>query len=251
MATSLSERIEEWRNQLLDTSKRNKLISLNFGRAGAVQLLHPDAESLWTNLVADGKMMSFPLKRDLLGMSTENEETVPSDSFPSLYDPETESKTAGQRIDLQSCRESPHLANDHVLTDLTDKQLKSRLGRLALNAKTSMTEQGVPTLYIAFGLLKWFESPDSEVQIFSPLLLFPAEMERENVESPWKMKLQDEEVLPNHSLAQSMSNDFSIRFPDLPDTEDVDSPTWRLRYFAAIRNTVRHLTKWEVLDKCA
>ena len=57
-----------------------------------------------------------------------------------------------------------------------------------------MTEQGVPTLYVTFGLLKWFESTDSKVQILSPLLLFPVELERENVESPWDMKLQDEEA---------------------------------------------------------
>jgi len=32
MAMTLSNRIEEWRSQLLDTSKRNRLISLNLGR---------------------------------------------------------------------------------------------------------------------------------------------------------------------------------------------------------------------------
>ncbi len=240
MGTSLTARIEEWRNQLLDTSKRNRLISLNLGRAGAVKLVHPSAESLWTSLVTDGKTMSFPLKRELLDLPTGDQEIEPTGSYSSLFDPETETTLPGERIDLKLCLQSPELRDDHVLTDLVDKQLKSRLGRLALNAKTSMTEQGVPTLYVTFGLMKWFESPDSQVQILSPLLLFPVEMERENVESPWNIKLQDEEVLPNHSLSQFMSNSFSIRFPDLPDGEDSDSPDWRLRYFAAIQNAIRH-----------
>ena len=183
--------------------------------------------------------MSFPLKQQLVGMAVEVLEGEPPGTYPSLFDPETETKVPGERIDLNLCLESPRLRDNHVLTDLTDKQLKSRLGRMALNAKTSMTEQGVPTLYVTFGLLKWFESPDSQVQILSPLLLFPVEMERENVESPWFMKLQEEEVLPNHSLAQLMSNNFAIRFPELPDDEDSDSPTWRLRYFAAIQNAIR------------
>ena len=108
----------------------------------------------------------------------------------------------------------------------------------------------MPTLYVTFGLLKWFDSPDSQVQILSPLLLFPVEMERENVESPWEMRLQDEEVVHNHSLVQLMSNDFAIRFPELPDDHDSDSPTWRLRYFVAIQNAIRHLTNWEVVDEC-
>jgi hypothetical protein len=202
MATSLSERIEEWRNQLLDTSKRNRLISLNLGRAGAVKLVHPGAEKLWTSLVAEGKTMSFPLQRELVGVPLEEQETEPTGLYPTLFDPETELKSPAERIDLRLCLESPYLRDDHVLTDLSDKQLKSRLARLALNAKTSMTEQGVPTLYVTFGLLKWFESPDSQVQILSPLLLFPVEMERETVESPWDTKVQDDEPLTNHSLAQ-------------------------------------------------
>ena len=65
MATSLAERIEEWRNQLLDTSKRNRLVSLSLGRAGAVRLVHPGG-NIWTRLVADGNTMSFPLKRDIV-----------------------------------------------------------------------------------------------------------------------------------------------------------------------------------------
>jgi len=248
MPTSLNARVEEWRCQLLDTSKRNRLINLNLGRAGAVKLVHPGAERLWSKLLGEGSTMSFPLKRELVGMDLEDLEEPPS-TYPTLFDDESETKAPGERIDLRRCLESPHLHDDHVLTDLTDKQLKSRLRRLSLNAKTSMTEQGVPTLYVTFGLLKWFELPDSQLQILSPLLLIPVEMERENVESPWDMKLQEEEVLPNHSLAQLMSNNFAIRFPELPDDEDGDTPVWRLRYFAAIQNAIRHQTNWEVLDE--
>jgi very-short-patch-repair endonuclease len=250
MATSLNARVEEWRSQLLDTSKRNRLISLNLGRAGVVKIVHPGAERLWTELVGEGGTMSFPLKGQLVAMAEEDLEAELAGTAPSLFDPETEARASVERIDLRLCVESPRLRDDHVLTDLTDKQLRSRLGRLALNAKTSLTEQGVPTLYLTFGLLKWFESPDSQVQILSPLLLFPVEMERENVESPWGIKLQEEEVLPNHSLAQLMSNNFAIRFSELPDDEDSDSPTWRLRYFAAIQNAIRHQTNWEILDEC-
>ncbi len=250
MATSLPARIEEWRNQLLDTSKRNRLVSLNLGRAGAVTLVHPSAERLWTRLVAEGKTLSFPLKRELLDQSLEDQGIETTGSCPSPSDSETESKSPGEQTEIKLCLESPRLCDDHVLTDLTDKLLQSRLGRLALNAKTSMTEQGVPTLYLTFGLLKWFESPDSQVRIFSPLLLFPVEMVRENIESPWNIKLQDDEVLPNHSLAQLMNNEFALRLPELPDDEDSASPTWRLQYFAAIQNAIRHQGKWEVLDEC-
>src|SRR5436305_2021573 len=51
MAMNLSERIEEWRSLLLDTTKRNRLISLKLGRTGALRLVHPPAEAIWERLV--------------------------------------------------------------------------------------------------------------------------------------------------------------------------------------------------------
>ena len=252
----VDHRIEEWRSKLLDTSKRNRLISLSLGRAGAVKLVHPAADTLWSKLVDEGESVSFPKKLYLVGKAAEDVIEDESEEFPSLLDAETEEKPQPDKVDIQTCMASPRLRPDHVLTELTDKLLKSRLGRLNLNAKTSMTEQGVPTLHVAFGLLKWYESPDSQVQILSPLLLLPAEMERENIDSPWSLKLMEDEVVPNHSLAQLMSNNFSIRFPELPEADDADqeaencSSRWRYRYYAGIQNVIRHQERWEILDEC-
>ncbi len=233
------------------TSKRNRLVNLSLGRTGAVKLVHPNAERLWSYLVGDGQGMSFPYKCALLGLSSGDDGELSHEPEPSLLEPESDPRDPCDRIDLQQCLESPRLQGNHLLTDLPDKQLKSRLGRMALNAKTSMSEQGVPTLYLTFGLLKWFESPDSRVEIYSPLILFPVELEREDIESPWEVKLQDEEMMLNHSLTHLMGQDFAIRFPEPPEPdEEEDSARWRLRYFAAVQNAIRNQKSWEVLDDC-
>ena len=249
MATDLSARIDEWRSQLLDTTKRNRLISLKLGRTGAIKLVHPTTDVIWDQLVAQSGAMSFPFKHELVGEPEAAIEADLSDEFPSVFDPESETKP-GERIDLSRCLESPRLRGNDLLTDMADKPLKARLGRLALNARTSMTEQGVPTLFVAFGLLKWFESLDSQIEILSPILLFPAELERENVGSPWQLKVQEDEPVPNHSLVQLMSGDFAIRLPDLPVDEEIDSPEWRALHFAGVQNAIRHQTRWEILDEC-
>lgn len=256
MPAPLDARIEEWRSKLLDTSKRNRLISLNLGRAGAVKLVHPSAKALWSRLVDEEESVTFPKKLYLAGRASEGMSGDESQEFPSLLDGDSEEKTPSDRVDLPTCLSSPRRRPDHVLTELTDKQLKSRLGRFDLNARTSLTEQGVPTLYVAFGLLKWYESPDSQVQILSPLLLRPAEMKRENIDSPWSLKLMEEEVVPNHSLSQLMSDSFAIRFPELPENEEGEpegedgSTRWRYRYYAGIQNVIRHQERWEILDEC-
>lgn len=99
---------------------------------------------------------------------------------------------------LERSRSSPRLRPDHLLTDLPDRQLAGKLTRLAMNSRESLAEQGVATLYLAFGFLGWFESSDSQVEIRSPLLLVPVRLERDNVETPWKLVSEDEDILPNH-----------------------------------------------------
>ena len=59
-------------SKLLDTSKRNRLISLSLGRAGAVNLVHPASETLWSKLVDEGESVSFPKKLYLVGNAAED-----------------------------------------------------------------------------------------------------------------------------------------------------------------------------------
>jgi hypothetical protein len=90
------------------------------------------------------------------------------------------------------------------------------------------------------------------VEIRSPLLLVPVRLERDNVEAPWRLAAEDEDILPNHSLAQLLINDFRLRLP-VPedDAADADDPNLRIRYFGEIQRCIRHLPRWEVLDEVA
>jgi hypothetical protein len=253
MTFDLSAQIKAWRDDLLDTTKRNRLINLKTGRYGGIQLVHPDPGSLWLRLVARNEPLTFPWQRDLIDLPDDQDGADQSPTpAPAFFDPDgaPEPDASGPDV-LECCRCSTRLRADHVLTDLPDRRLAARLARLALNGRESLTEGGVTTLFVAFGLLRWYESPDSQVEIRSPLLLVPVRLERESVESPWRLQAE-EEVLPNHSLAQLMNTDFRLRLP-LADDEagDPDDAAWRTRYFAAVRESVRHYPRWEVLDEAA
>lgn len=253
MPFDIASQIESWRTQLLDTTKRNRLINFKTGGTGGIVLAHPDPGELWHSLVAGGQILSFPWKRELIDLPEEAEQ-MDADGLrhPNLFDPDelTEPPTGFDILDR--CRHSPHLRADHILTELSDQRLASRLTRLHLNTQESLTEQGVTILYVAFGFLRWFESPDSHVEIRSPLLLVPVRLERDSVEALWKIQAEEEEILQNHSLIQLLANDFGLRLPTVDDDKtDPDDPTWRTSYFAAIQNRVRHQERWEVLDEAA
>ncbi|HZL36535.1 MAG TPA: DUF4011 domain-containing protein, partial [Tepidisphaeraceae bacterium] len=65
---NLQSKIDEWREQLLDLSKRNRLISCKVGKAGAIELEHPEFAQLWDHLAINPGTFTFPRKSDLLGL---------------------------------------------------------------------------------------------------------------------------------------------------------------------------------------
>src|SRR5215470_6692134 len=71
MANGTPARIQSWRDQLLDTSKRNRLVHFRTGRGGGVPLIHPDPADLWQRLVADDKPVTFAWQRDLIDLPEE------------------------------------------------------------------------------------------------------------------------------------------------------------------------------------
>ena len=101
---------------------------------------------------------------------------------------------------------------------MADKTLGTRLNRISLNAKTAIAEQGINVLYLAFGLLRWYESPTSDVSLFSPLLLVPVKLERAGPDAPWKISLYEEEITPNHCLRELLVSNFRLELPEVPET---------------------------------
>ena len=40
-----------------------------------------------------------------------------------------------------------------------------------------LNEKGINTLYLAFGFIEWYESPNSDQKMLSPILLLPVNLE--------------------------------------------------------------------------
>src|SRR5690606_39037935 len=57
---------------------------------------------------------------------------------------------------IAECRQSPRLKPSDLLVDRTDSALDRKLRKLSGDAQLSMSEQGVHSLYAAFGFLKWY-----------------------------------------------------------------------------------------------
>jgi very-short-patch-repair endonuclease len=248
MPFDIDARIAEWRTSLLDTTKRNRLIKFVAGRVGGVNLVSPSVADLWTRLLRDGGTLTFPWKRDLLELPRE---IVDAEALAADYDPKRgnlEPNAAELARELtERCLKCPKLLPTHVLTEFTDRQLAARLTRLSRTAKEAAIDHGVTTLFVVFGFLRWFEREDSQEELLAPLLLAPVRLDRETVESEYTLRLEEDDVLPNHCLAELLKAQFRIKLPtDSP--LDPEVPDSLAKYFQAIAEKVKHVARWGVVE---
>ena len=106
-----------------------------------MQLIHPSPDQIWARIVASNSSMEFAWKRDLYDgeLEADTESKVPPE-LPTIFNPVADSEKPAPPRDLELLLGSPRLRENNLLTSLSDKQLGLRLNRLALNAKTSITE---------------------------------------------------------------------------------------------------------------
>ena len=272
----LSDRIESWRDRLLNLGNRNALINCRFGeRAGLVRIDTPSTEAVWQTLIAGSaagtRPMRFVRRRDLVPPPegwTEFED-VDSDADGTSGGGFGPRKRRSWNPPLEECRRSPLLRDNDLLTDRTDDALDSKIRRLAGDAALAMSEQGVQSLYAVFGFLKWYESTSSDDARYSPLILVPVSLHRETTSAPWLLTEAEDEVVDNLCLRQRLWQEFRLELPPLPDvaeleaagvprgegTSDVDIDVAgelgdRERYLESVRRSVAANERWEIVDRC-
>lgn len=180
MNYDIEQKIESWKNKLLDLSKRNRLLSFRDTKRTTLTITSPDIHSLWKYFVTDEKTIEF--------------------DFDSSMD-------ENQNLTHKST----------VETNKTSNELYKTLRYLRSKSKIAFQEQGVNVLYVSFGFLEWTESPDSNVSILSPLILVPVTLTVESISSPYILELADEDIVINPTLQHKLHYDFGIKIPQFND----------------------------------
>lgn len=213
------QNLDRWKEHLLDTSKRNRL--LYFAPQSAVELLEPDIETLWKILVSSGKTFTFHGQQD--------EETLLF-SEPDYGESQT-------NFTLRT------LKSDEMRVQPRGAKLNRLLYGLRSKSNLSLAEQGLTTLYVAWGFLQW-RDPYTKEENLSPLILAPMTLLRESSRAPYRLKLSEETLWLNPVLARKLASDFKISLPTLPDFEDARP----LEYFDAVRAAIVNQDGWSVRE---
>ena len=144
--------------------------------------------------------------------------------------------------------ESKSRANNRIRTTATSSdELEKRLLKTYYDANTLIQEQGVNTLFVALGMVHWYEADSSEIERKAPLILVPVRLERANVNAGFSIKYSGEELGANIVFMQKAQNDFGIRIPDLPDDEENDAEEMDVTaYFSDVSRSIKDMKRWRV-----
>ncbi len=219
------------RQALLDLSTRNRLLHIP-RRSKNVKTIEVKGESsveVFKLLVNEGKALGFLPAREADG-------DVPhEDGRDKLLQPEGDGAGNGD-----SSKRDYH----RLQTLLSSEGLQKRLLSLFLDAKTLEEEQGVNILYLAMGVLKWFEDDNSDVERYAPLILVPVSLERGSANERFKLRWRDEDITANLSLQAKMRADFGLVIPDVPEDDDLDINT----YMTTVQRVVSVKKRFEVKE---
>jgi len=218
---SLSTKLESSRKELLDLGLRNSLLNYRVSKRRSVDIIEESSAELFRLLVHESKVMSFlPAPKD----SDDQQESLP-------ISPKYNGK-----------KNSNPLTDLWLQTEYTEKDLHKRLLSIFHHSRNYIQERGFNILYIALGMLHWYEDDNSDILRKAPLVLIPVEINRTSATEKFKVKYDGAEIDENLSLDAKLKNDFGIKYPSFPELEDLDI----YKYIASIEKNIGGMKRWSV-----
>jgi very-short-patch-repair endonuclease len=207
----LKEKIEKWKRDLIDLTNRNVLLNFRPKKNNSLELL-VEPQMLFDQLVKNSKKL--------------NVEDINNPYFEQIKK-------------IMDSKEEESVKQKKVREER--ERFTKLVAKLRLTARTRLNEQGIQTLYLVFGILKWKEKDNSK-DFISPLLLVPVELNRSSANQPFQMKIVDEEIVLNPFMAHKLREEKGIVFPELGDSEELElKKVWNV-----VSKQVKSLEGWSV-----
>ena len=220
---SIAYKLDQERKALLDTSNRNPLINFRRQRAAGVQVVGVPCKELYDRLVISEQ--SYSLRHD----PSADEETPNADV---LYD-----------YSPSYSRPIRNASKNTLQTPYPSLELNRRLRRTHARAREAIEETGVNVLFIALGMLEWYEADQSDIKHLAPLIVVPVSLDRINARGQFRIGYSGEDFGTNLSLSEKLREEFRLRLPELPDDPSeihVDE------YFNTVADLVANQSNWTV-----
>ncbi len=170
--------------------------------------------------------------------AAEHVKRIEAGSAGAIFQPDPDEAVEAEQEENEPKKIDPKLG-----TFVADDDLHRRLLRMFYDARSSEQEQGVNTLFLAVGFLKWFEDDRDKRERFAPLILLPVQLERKNARTRFILRASEEDLTTNLSLQAKLKAEFNLDLPELA-IEEGWSPS---AYLSSVQQMIEGVDRWEVL----
>ncbi|MCH5716808.1 DUF4011 domain-containing protein [Niabella hibiscisoli] len=219
-----------WERKLLDLSLRNNLLNLRMTR-NMLQLVDIDISHLEDTL-SDGKSFSILPHATAEPLRRYNLFAQPLHHSSPLYQMANE-----------------ELKYNRLLTHYHQQDLENILAYMHKNAKQAVEENGSSTLFLAVGLLKWYDIKTPEQPRFAPILLLPVELSRRSVNSRFNLKSREEDTMINITLLEFLRQEYQLNLSGLEQLPYDDKGVDVARVMGILRRAIMQLKGWDVEEQ--
>jgi len=199
-ANRVDEQVEQWRNDLVDLTRRNRLLNVRPGaRSSDLLVVEPGAEEILARLLGgSGRQAEWRFH------------------YPPL-DPETlADPVLAAALESEDTELTPEREPDELLTELTSaRTLSAKLHTLERKAGQEFLDKGLRVLYLGVGMLQWTDLDGTPMQ--SPLVMVPVTLSRRSPRDPYRLAGTEDDLALNPALAVKLETDFGVELPGLDD----------------------------------
>ena len=217
-----------WERKLLDLGLRNTLINMRISRM--VPLLISSVGELEDSLTDGSDFFILPHPTDW-HISKE------SISFEMMH----------ELGDMKKLIQA-EFQNKRLRSVLPEGELANKIKTLYRSSRTALEENGANALYLAIGLLRWYETKRSTKPRYAPLILLPVEIVRKGANQGYVIRLRDDEPQMNITMLEKLKQDFGIVISGLDPLPQDEHGIDTRRVFAVIRKAVMGQQRWDVLE---
>jgi very-short-patch-repair endonuclease len=254
----LTASIENWKRKLLDLTKRNRALNFRPTRVSTITIVDEQPAEIFRQIYSRQKPVRFKAAPEAKGVGRPVKEqtgitlTVGSDiDSPEWKDGPSPYLEEDDALELDFVPYDPSAlderhTDDWLQTTATPEALDKSLRRLDEQARLSLEEQGVNTLFLALGMLHYTEADDSSLVFKAPLLLLPVELTRKSARSGYSLRATDDDPLVNPALVEYLRRSFGIALPELPDSGRIPEDYDLQEFLKAAREAIAPQKAWAI-----
>ncbi len=256
-ARKITNKKELWESKLLDLSTHNML--LNLPRNASIMPIMSSHINELEDALADGhEFQILPAASWVMDISYKEMDKDGKESEPIQWLPkaikdfgvfELTEWPASMEFDVNE-KFRQEYRNHRLYTFSSEKQLDRELTTIYRAARSSQQENGVSSLYLAIGLMRWFADPESKTPSYAPLILFPIEIIRKSANQGYGLHARDEEPHFNTTLLEMLKQNYNLEIAGL-DPLPTDGHGIDIRKtFSIVRGALYTLKGWDVVESC-